>query len=85
MQCSYKPAFLPVVTPHGGISSQNVFLPTQFVPPPTTNVLKLDQILQFQHKNDKSIKFLCALWAFFHHFAPPPHFLGGGGKVAEVW
>ena len=38
-----------------------------------TNVLTLDQIWRFQHKNGKNNKFLCSLHAFFH--SPQKKFL----------
>ena len=56
------------------------FPPKLFLPPPhlpspqiMTNVLKLNQIWRFQHKNGKNIKFLCASQAFFH-LCPPVKF-----------
>ena len=72
--------FWSVAVPRGGggrygaFSLKYIFLPPPVSPKIMTNVVKLDQIWQFQYINGKNSRYLHASYAFLT-FLPPYNFL----------
>ena len=92
--CKFKLCSASTTEGQGGIPANTYFLAPQFSQKIISNVLKLAQIWQFQHKNEKFLQASCKSFTFFcplNFFSPspplppfPPNF-DAGAATGYAW